>query len=238
MAKTTNGKVTLRKAPARSSKAKDNGAARSAPKGGRKGGSGLENEMVANLILEALEHEMGGELVYRTAIECAQNPQLHKEWKKYLRETQHHTQVLRQVCKSFGLDPDQETPGRRVVRHVGKSLVKAMQLALGSGTPEAAELVAAECVTVAETKDHLNWELLGKVAETMTEGPKQQLQKAYDSIEDQEDEHLYHTAGWSRELWLQALGLPSQLPPPEEKDDVHTAEEAARSQKKSESKRK
>ena len=34
-------------------------------------------------------------------------------------------------------------------------------MALKSDSAEAAELVAAECVTLAETKDHLNWELLG-----------------------------------------------------------------------------
>jgi hypothetical protein len=33
---------------------------------------------------------------------------------------------------------------------------------LGSDTPEAAQLVAAECVILAETKDHQNWELMGE----------------------------------------------------------------------------
>ena len=42
-------------------------------------------------------------------------------------------------------------------------------------------------------------------------------------MEEQEDEHLYHTMGWSRELWLEGLGLPAVLPPPEEKKDVKTA---------------
>ena len=65
---------------------------------------------------------------------------------------------------SFGLHPGTETPGRKVVRHIGESLVEAMEMALKAGPPEAAELVAAECVTLAETKDHLNWELLGLAA--------------------------------------------------------------------------
>jgi len=50
-------------------------------------------------------------------------------------------------------------------------------------------------------------------------------------VEDQEDEHLYHSAGWARELWLDALELPAQLPPPEEKEDVHSQEEAAQAKK-------
>ena len=44
----------------------------------------------------------------------------------------------------------------------------------------------------------------------------------------QEDEHLYHTTGWSRELWIEALGMPAVLPPPEEEKDVKTAIGAAR----------
>ena len=36
-----------------------------------------------------------------------------------------------------------------------------------SATTEAAELVAAECVVEAETKDHQNWQLIGRVAEAM-----------------------------------------------------------------------
>jgi hypothetical protein len=46
-------------------------------------------------------------------------------------------------------------------------------------------------------------------------------------VEDQEDEHLYHTKGWCRELWLKSLGLPAVLPPPEEKQHVTSAVEAA-----------
>ena len=47
-------------------------------------------------------------------------------------------------------------------------------------------------------------------------------------MEDEEDEHLYHTAGWTRELWIESLGMPAQLPPPEEEKDVKTAIGAAR----------
>jgi hypothetical protein len=48
------------------------------------------------------------------------------------------------------------------------------------------------------------------------------------AVEEDEDEHLYHTQGWCRELWLQSLGQPAVLPPPEERKDVKTAIGAAR----------
>ena len=47
-------------------------------------------------------------------------------------------------------------------------------------------------------------------------------------MEEQEDEHLYHTAGWGRELSIKALGMPAVLPPPEEQKEVKTAIGAAR----------
>jgi hypothetical protein len=102
-----------------------------------------------------------------------------------------------------------------------------MQMAKQTASPEAAELVAAECVVLAETKDHANWELLGEVAKGFgAEG--HYVKEAHDEVEGEEDEHLYHTMGWSRELWLQSLGLPAVLPPPEEKKDVKTAIGAAK----------
>jgi len=128
----------------------------------------------------------------------------------------------------LGLDPETETPGRNVVRHIGESLVKAMEMALASGEPEAAQLVAAECVVHAETKDHLNWELLGQVAKKSKGEEKKILEAAQEEVEEEEDEHLYHTAGWARELWIEFLGMPAVMPPPEEEKDVKTAIGAAR----------
>ncbi len=186
-----------------------------------------------DLVYQALETEMGGIEIYMTALGCVQNEDLREEWEKYLEQTKEHVEVMRGVCTKLGLDPDRDTPGRQVVRHIGKSLVKAMQMALGAGEPEAAEIVAAECVLLAETKDHANWALIGELAEGGKGSVQKVLQAAYDQVEDEEDEHLYHTGGWARELWLDSLDLPAQLPPPEEEEDVHTQEEAAQVKRKS-----
>ena len=53
---------------------------------------------------------------------------------------------------------------------------------------------------------------------------------AHQTVELQEDEHLYHTRGWCRELWIQSLGMPAVLPPPEEVKHVETAIGAARAE--------
>jgi hypothetical protein len=131
----------------------------------------------------------------------------------------------------MNLDLETETPGRKNVRYIGHSLVQAMEMALRGPDLAAAQIVAAECVTLAETKDHLNWELIGEIAKNSTTEGLDKLKQAHDQVEPEEDEHLYHTSGWTRELWIELLGMPAVLPPPEEEQDVHTAIEAARAKK-------
>jgi hypothetical protein len=105
-----------------------------------------------------------------------------------------------------------------------------MQLAMEAGDPDAAQIVAAECVVNAETKDHANWSLIGRLAKALDEKPAAVLEAAYRQVEDQEDEHLYHSKGWMRELEMQMLGLKAVLPPPEERKQVKTAIGAARAE--------
>jgi hypothetical protein len=188
----------------------------------------VKQEQVHELLYQMLETEMGGVQVYQTALRCVQNEELKEEWEEYLEHTEHHVEVVRGMFEKLGLDPETETPGRRVVRHIGESLVKAMEMAREAGDPAAAELVAAECVVHAETKDHLNWELLGYAMEKAKGDMAKAMKEAHEEVEEEEDEHLYHTKGWSRELWIDALGMPAVLPPPEEEQDVKTAIGAAR----------
>jgi len=188
----------------------------------------MKSEQLGELLLQALETEQGGIEIYRTAIRCAQNDDLREEWEEYLEQTQNHETVVRGLIDTLGLDAEEETPGRLVVRHIGTSLVQAMEMALEAEEPAAAELVATECVVLAETKDHLNWELIGQLAEHTQGDTKKALVDAHGEVEEEEDEHLYHSSGWARELWIAALGLPAVLPPPEEEQDVKTAIGAAR----------
>jgi ferritin-like metal-binding protein YciE len=194
----------------------------------------MDTKQFAELILQSLEHEMGGLQVYETALKCVVHDDLREEWEKYLEETRSHVEALTTVCRSLEIDASEETPGRSVVRHLGESLVDAMEMALASGTPEAAELVACECVVIAETKDHLNWELIGKCAKKLRGDAARAVKEAHEQVEEQEDEHLYHSQGWCRELWIQSLGMKAVLPPPEERKHVKTAIGAARAQQASE----
>ncbi len=193
----------------------------------------MNESQLKELLLQALQHERGGVLLYRTALECVMNDELRQEWSEYLEQTERHVEVLTETCRALGLDPGKMTPGCQVVEHTGKSLVVAMKMALAAGDPGAAELVACDCVVLAETKDHSNWQLIGECATALERTNAEAaaaLKAAYDEVEDQEDEHVYHSKGWGRELWIKALGLNAILPPPEEQQDVKNAIAAAKAE--------
>ena len=188
----------------------------------------MKDKQVEELLCQALETEMGGVEIYQTALTCVENEDLKEEWEKYLEQTTRHVEIVQELMNTFGIDPKKETTGRLVVRNIGQSLVKSMEMALSEGEPGAAQIVAAECVVLAETKDHLNWELLGECATKLKGDEAKALKTAHKEVEEQEDEHLYHTQGWARELWIDSLGMKAVLPPPEEEKDVKTAIGAAR----------
>jgi len=190
----------------------------------------MEAKQLKELLLQALEHEMGGVKVYQTALKCVQNEELQEEWERYEQETETHVQILHDVFSALQIDPQEQSPGRTIVREMGMRLVRSMEEALQAGDPDAAQLMAAECVTIAELKDHFNWELIGQCAQNMSGAEGKALKGAYGEVEDQEDEHFYHSRGWARELWLEALGMKAVLPPPEEKKHVKTAIGAARAE--------
>lgn len=190
----------------------------------------MKKAQLHELLYQTLEHERGGVMVFETAVECAVDEELAKEFSKYLAETKQHVEVVEHLFADLELDTEVETPGRKIVRNTGASLVKAMKDAMAAGDPEAAELVACECVFLAETKDHLHWSLLSECAKKATGAEGKALQAAVDEVEDEEDEHLYHSKGWCRELWIKSLGMKAVLPPPEERKHVKTAISAARAQ--------
>ena len=191
----------------------------------------MKDEQVRELLYQAFETELGGVQVYTTALRCAENEDLKEEWEEYLEQTKNHVTIMEDVLTKLELDPNEETPGREVVRHIGESLVEAMEMALEAGEPGAAQLVACEAVVLAETKDHQNWHLIGEVAKKAKGEVAKVLKEAHTEVEKEEDQHLYHTKGWCRELWIESLGMRAVLPPPEEVKDVETAIGAARAEK-------
>jgi rubrerythrin len=132
----------------------------------------MKADQLKELLLQSLQHERGGIQVYETALQCVINDDLKEEWEKYLEQTRNHERVLLRVFQELGLDAEEDRPGRAIVKQLGLALLQAMQAALHGAKPEAAQLVACECVVLAETKDHADWELISKAAEKSTGKPK------------------------------------------------------------------
>ena len=190
----------------------------------------MKDEQVRELLYQALETELGGVQVYTTAIRCAENDDLKEEWEEYLEQTKKHVQIVQDVLNKLGLDPNEQTPGRKIVKNIGETLVESMEMALSNGEPGATQLVACEAVVLAETKDHQNWHLIGEVVKHAKGELAKVLKQAHEQVEVEEDQHLYHTKGWCRELWIESLGMKAVLPPPEEVKQVETAIGAARAE--------
>ena len=55
------------------------------------------SEGLKELLCQALETEMGGVKVYRTALRCAVNQELKEEWEEYLEQTENHERIVREL---------------------------------------------------------------------------------------------------------------------------------------------
>lgn len=130
----------------------------------------MQTKQLTELLLQSLEHERGSARIYAAAAECALDPRLANELAKDLEETNQHLAKLTELIAAFGIDPDAQTPGRQIVAFLARSLVDAIRAAAQKGPPEAAELVACECVVLAQTKAYLDWTLSGQPGEKLRVG--------------------------------------------------------------------
>ena len=81
----------------------------------------LDKQLV-ELLQQMLETERGGVKIYETALQCVQNKDLRKEFEEYHEQTQKHVTIMRELFGKLGL-AEEETPGTKVVGHIGESLV-------------------------------------------------------------------------------------------------------------------
>ena len=92
----------------------------------------MDRDQLNELLYQAYETELGGEQIYRKAIDCAVNDDVREEWQKYLEETMTHQDKVEEILEAAGLDPFVETPGRKTVRLKAEALV-ARRIAKSEG---------------------------------------------------------------------------------------------------------
>ena len=125
------------------------------------------------LLLQSLVHEKGGVLVYRTALQCARNTALRTEWTRFLSQTETHVTALGGVDRGAGPRSRRDDTGVHDRRTHRQGTRRCHADGPRGGRPGGRRgLVACDCVSLAEAKDHADWELLGKVAENLNGRPK------------------------------------------------------------------
>ncbi|HLU39852.1 MAG TPA: hypothetical protein VK081_10720 [Planctomycetota bacterium] len=121
----------------------------------------MNHVQVKEFLLQALETEIGGVRIYETALACARDASLRQKWRSFLDETKTNVEILEAVCGRLGIDTAEDTPGRSVVRDLGRSLERAMRRALEHGGDlRDAQRIACECVGLAEAHGRCHREAL------------------------------------------------------------------------------
>jgi rubrerythrin len=161
-------------------------------------GSGLNGRFIADLLSSFLVHEQCGFHLYRTASGLTNNPMLSVKYQEFGRQTESHIGILEQLITDLGAKPGYVSPVARLVEGMNTKMLEAVMLLSGSADENTVEQAMLEAVVLAETKDHANWKLLGRLAGELPDGEaKEVFLAAVGQVEAQEDEHLE----WASSTW-------------------------------------
>ena len=157
--------------------------------------SSVSPEMLMEKLTEFLAVEKGGVKLYETALQIVRDPELQDTVRRFHEQTKKHVTILTRVIRDFGGDPETMTPAAKVATEKGEALLKTMSNP-DRLSGKAVEINAIENIVLAETKDHADWELLGKIARrSKDEIIRDILKPAVDEVEPEEDDHL----SWAKE---------------------------------------
>ena len=122
----------------------------------------ISREVLRDKLSEFLMVERGGLKLYEQALQVVTDATVAAAFQEFREQTRKHESILLQVISGLGLDPDHISPGAKVAEQKATALQNTMR---GNGlSADAAELNAIENIILAETKDHADWEMLGKIA--------------------------------------------------------------------------
>jgi rubrerythrin len=155
----------------------------------------MNRQVLLDKLSEFLMVEQGGFQLYKVLSERTQMEDLRAKYIEFGDETSRHREILATVIKKLGGDPGYVSPLARVAQIRAESMLNIHLVADGL-SPQEEEAVGLECVLLAETKDHADWEWLGQLVASLPAGAeKDAIVAAVEEVESQEDEHL----SWARE---------------------------------------
>lgn len=159
--------------------------------------SSMNGAFIADLLSGMLTHERCGRHLYRSVAGRTNNPVLKARYQEFGEETERHAQILEDLITALGGDPGYVSPTARTVEGMDTKALESTFLLSGSIDIMNQEMAMLDAVFLAESMDHANWELLGKLRDAMPESEARSLvAAAVEQVEPEEDEHL----GWARDM--------------------------------------
>jgi rubrerythrin len=154
---------------------------------------------------EFLAVEKGGKLLYQAAMSLVHDPDVLRQFQKFYEQTVRHEEILTRVISQLGGSPAHVSEGAKLAEAKAHALLETMNRTDGM-RPAQVELNAMENIVLAETKDHADWELLGKIARQSSDDRiRDVLKPVVSDVEAEEDEHLNWTKTKMAELSMVAL---------------------------------
>jgi rubrerythrin len=144
----------------------------------------ISNETLLDFLSEFLTVEKGGIELYSTAFSRSTDPEIKEMYKNFLSQTKNHARLLTDTIERLGGDPSYMSPGAIGQKAMAKTMLSQ------EFPPELRELKDAENLLIAETKDHMDWEFLKKIASSVQDEAKNLLYEMVGQIESEEEEHL------------------------------------------------
>lgn len=164
----------------------------------------VSSSTLMDLLSEFLAVEQGGQQLYERALELVFDNEVKTKFREFLKQTMTHQKVLTEIIQKLGGNPSRQSPTAKIANQKAQGLLSTM------GDPglsrEQNQLNAMENIVLAETKDHADWGLLGKIARQTTDNQlREVLAPAAKSVEQEEDEHLNWTRKKLGDLQMEAL---------------------------------
>jgi rubrerythrin len=152
----------------------------------------ISREILRDKLSEFLAVERGGIALYSAALRLIFDCEVSRRFKLFSEQTRQHERILLAVIEAVGMDRTYVSAEAATAQQKADALLKTVRAR--AITARTAELNAIENIVLAETKDHTDWEFLGKIAR-QCEDPKlrEVLQPAVSEVEPQESEHLNWT---------------------------------------------
>ena len=135
----------------------------------------------------------GGLKLYDQALRIVTDSEVSQKFRDFREQTRKHESILLRVISALGMDTGYVSPAAKIAEQKANALLKTMVETDGLA-PKAVEVNAIENIVLAETKDHADWEMLGKIArQSDDEKLREILKPAVSEVEPEEDEHLHWT---------------------------------------------